>query len=223
MEFLDHSHAQAEAQSQSAEAARRRELAQAQELADVRQQRLEQQQRAARRLRQLIAGLSIVAVIAGLACVLAVIAHQRASQLASQASHSALQARSAEREARQAPGAERPRYLLSRSAPIASLAPTRLAAVEPLDVVRIDDPAFLVLTVLSPGPTLSDKERSLLGGARELADAHGGAVVALSMHDEAPLGSAGADRVLRQALSGLPSASSSSRSQRTRTERVSGA
>src|SRR5262249_26994515 len=55
--FLEASNAEVEAERQAREAARRRELEQAQELAESRKQRLVQQQREAKRLRKLIAGL----------------------------------------------------------------------------------------------------------------------------------------------------------------------
>jgi WD40 repeat protein len=80
--FLETSNAEAEAEQQAKEVARQRELAQAQELAESRKQRLIQQQRAAKRLRKLIAGLAVVAMIAGLACVAALIANQKANTLA---------------------------------------------------------------------------------------------------------------------------------------------
>src|SRR5262249_48833644 len=80
--FLETSNAEAEAERQAKEAARLRELAQAQELAESRKQRLIQQPRAAKRLRHLTAGLAVVAMIAGLACVAALIANQKANTLA---------------------------------------------------------------------------------------------------------------------------------------------
>src|SRR6185436_2671020 len=75
--FLDRSQADAAAEEHAREAARQRDLTQVQQLAEAQQQRLEQQQRAARKLRKLIAGLAAVALIAGAACVLALIANNR--------------------------------------------------------------------------------------------------------------------------------------------------
>src|SRR5262249_53575314 len=77
--FPETSNAEAEAEQQAREAARQRELEHAQELAESRKQRLEQQKRAAKRLRTMIAGLALVAVVAGVACVIALIANQRAN------------------------------------------------------------------------------------------------------------------------------------------------
>jgi WD40 repeat protein len=86
MAFLDASQQAHETEAQARETARRRELEQAQELAEVRQQRLKQQQLAARKLRFLIAGLAVVAAIAGLACFAALIANNKANELADIAS-----------------------------------------------------------------------------------------------------------------------------------------
>ena len=80
--FLEASQQASVAEEQSREAARQRELEQAQQLAEAQQLRLEQQQRAARRLRLMIVGLAAVALIAGLACVAALFANQRANTLA---------------------------------------------------------------------------------------------------------------------------------------------
>src|SRR5262249_2888952 len=79
MAFLAASREAGVAEEQAREAARRRELEQARQLAESQQLRLEQQQRAARKLRMMIAGLAVVAVIAGLACAVALIANQRAN------------------------------------------------------------------------------------------------------------------------------------------------
>src|SRR5215471_872805 len=80
--FLEASQQASVAEEEAREAARQRELEQAQELAESRKQRLMQQQRATRRLRKLLAGLAVVAVIAVLACVAALIANQKANTLA---------------------------------------------------------------------------------------------------------------------------------------------
>ena len=82
MEFLESSRQASVLEEQAREAARQHELEQAQELAEARQLRLEQQQRAAGKLRKLIGGLAVVAVIAGVACVFALIANQRANTFA---------------------------------------------------------------------------------------------------------------------------------------------
>jgi WD40 repeat protein len=95
---LETSNEEVEAERQAKEAARKRELAQAQELAESRKQRLIQQQRAARRLRKLIVGLAVVAVIAGLACVAALISNQRANKLADEARLNADKAKQSQQE-----------------------------------------------------------------------------------------------------------------------------
>jgi WD40 repeat protein/Flp pilus assembly protein TadD len=82
MAFLVESQRASVVEEQALEAARQRELAQAQELAEVQQLRLEQQQHAAGKLRKLIAGVAGVALIAGIACVLALAANDRARKLA---------------------------------------------------------------------------------------------------------------------------------------------
>src|SRR5262249_1830688 len=79
MAFLAASRQASVAEEQAREAARQRELEQARQLAEAQQLRLEQQKRAARRLRKLISGLAVVALIAGLACVAALIANQKAN------------------------------------------------------------------------------------------------------------------------------------------------
>lgn len=96
--FLEASNAEAQAERQAKEAARQRELEQARQLAEAQNLRLEQQQRAARRLRRLIAGLAVVAMIAGLACVAALIANQRANELADEARASATRAEQSRNE-----------------------------------------------------------------------------------------------------------------------------
>lgn len=100
--FLEASNAEAQAERQAKEAARQRELEQARQLAEAQQLRLEHQQRAARRLRKLIAGLAVVAVIAGLACVAALIANQRANELADEAQASAKRAEQSRHETAEA-------------------------------------------------------------------------------------------------------------------------
>ncbi|MFG1412259.1 electron transfer flavoprotein subunit alpha/FixB family protein [Xanthobacter sp. VTT E-85241] len=60
----------------------------------------------------------------------------------------------------------------------------------------IDDPAFLVLALAdAPGGHLSAQDRQLLGAARLLADAGGGAVLLLASLMPEDSGAAGADRV----------------------------
>ena len=85
MAFLETSQQASVAEEQSREATRQRELEQAQQLAEAQQLRLEQQHRSAGKLRKMIGGLAIVAVIAGLACVVALFANQRANRLAQDA------------------------------------------------------------------------------------------------------------------------------------------
>src|SRR5262245_35545173 len=96
--FLETSNAEVEAERQAKESARRRELEQAQELAESRKQRLIQQQRSARNLRKLIGGLAVVAVIAGVACIAALIANQRANSLADDARQNAERAEQSQQE-----------------------------------------------------------------------------------------------------------------------------
>jgi electron transfer flavoprotein alpha subunit len=66
------------------------------------------------------------------------------------------------------------------------------------ETVIIDDPAYWVLAVpdLADG-RLSVHDRAVLGAARRLADAGGGAVVAIAFGTAAELGVAGADRVMQ--------------------------
>jgi WD40 repeat protein/tetratricopeptide (TPR) repeat protein len=82
MEFLKASQEASLAEEQAREAARQRELEQARQLAEAQQLRLDHQQRAARRLRLMVAGLAVVALIAGVACVAALLANRRAIGLA---------------------------------------------------------------------------------------------------------------------------------------------
>jgi WD40 repeat protein/tetratricopeptide (TPR) repeat protein len=82
MGFLEASQQASVAEEQSREAARQRELEQAQQLAEAQQLRLEHQQRAARKLRLMIGGLAVVAIVAVLACVAALVSNKRANDLA---------------------------------------------------------------------------------------------------------------------------------------------
>jgi len=99
--FLESSSAEAEAERQAKEAVRQRELEQARQLAEAQHLRLEQQRRAAKRLRKLIAGLAVVALIAGLACAAALIANQKANTLADIARQNEEQARQNAQQAEQ--------------------------------------------------------------------------------------------------------------------------
>ncbi len=98
MDFLDASNADAQAELQAKEAAREHELEQAQQLAEARQLQLEQQQRSARKLRKLIASLAVVAVLAGFACVAALIANNNAHRLAKLADREAAKANQSQQE-----------------------------------------------------------------------------------------------------------------------------
>jgi WD40 repeat protein len=98
MGFLDRSSAATEAERQAKEAARRRELEQARELAEAQQLRLEQQKRSAGRLRKMLAGLAVVAVVAGLACVAALVANRRANTLAENARQNAQRAEQSQKD-----------------------------------------------------------------------------------------------------------------------------
>ena len=100
--FLDTSNADVEAEQQAKEAARQRELQQAQLLAEARQLQLEHQQRTAGKLRKLIAGVAGVALVAGIACVLALVANDRARKLAVVASSEKDKAELNAKEAEQA-------------------------------------------------------------------------------------------------------------------------
>jgi len=92
MAFLEASQQASAAEEQSREAARQRELEQAQQLAEAQQLRLEHQQRAARKLRMMIGGLAVVAIVAVLACVAALVANNHAKTLAGVASKEAAEA-----------------------------------------------------------------------------------------------------------------------------------
>jgi WD40 repeat protein len=100
MAFLAASRQASVAEEQAREAGRQHELEQARQLAEAQQLRLEQQRRSARKLRQMIAGLAAVAVIAVLACGAALLARNEASRLADVAEHQAVQARQNEDKAR---------------------------------------------------------------------------------------------------------------------------
>lgn len=99
--FLETSQRASVAEDQAHEAARQRELEQAQQLAEVQQLRLEQQQRSAKNLRKLIGGLAVVAAIAGVACVIALFANQRANRLAAAARQNEEQAKQSAQRAEQ--------------------------------------------------------------------------------------------------------------------------
>ena len=94
--FLEASHAEVEAEEQARESSRQRELDQARQLAEAQQLRLEHQQRAARKLHKMIAGLAAVAVVAGLAFVAALVNNRRANTLAEAAKRNEAQARKSE-------------------------------------------------------------------------------------------------------------------------------
>lgn len=82
-------------------------------------------------------------------------------------------------------------------------APERGDAGSGPETVIIDNPAYWVLAVTDPGNgTLSGHDRVVLGAARELADAGGGAVVAVTFAAATDLDTAGADRVLAVAAGG---------------------
>jgi len=97
------------------------------------------------------------------------------------------------------PGAARRR--LDRAQRVAHTALTALPiepTVQPSPrLAVIDEPAFLVAVVPDlPGGRLTAHDRQLLGAARILADAGGGAVLAVADGVTDDLGQAGADRVL---------------------------
>ncbi|MFG1464755.1 electron transfer flavoprotein subunit alpha/FixB family protein [Xanthobacter sp. DSM 24535] len=101
-------------------------------------------------------------------------------------------------------GGARPRFDLSLLAqgllPPARALEAQSTAPEPApqapQVRIIDDPAFLVLALAdAPGGHLSAQDRQVLGAARLLADAGGGAVLLLASLMPEDAGAAGADRV----------------------------
>ncbi|GAB4067216.1 electron transfer flavoprotein subunit alpha/FixB family protein [Ancylobacter sonchi] len=103
-----------------------------------------------------------------------------------------------EAEAARVPGAARLR--LDRSGRVAgTLAPPPIAA-EPIaaPTIRIiEAPAFLIAVVPdAPGGRLTPLDRQLLGAARLLSDAGGGAVLVLSFGAVDGLGAAGVDRTV---------------------------
>ena len=85
----------------------------------------------------------------------------------------------------------------TQRAPVLAIAPER-QVVETVPQIRvIAEPAFLVAVVPdAPGGRLTPHDRQLLGAARVLADAGGGAVLAIVPDAVEGLGAAGADRVL---------------------------
>jgi electron transfer flavoprotein alpha subunit len=102
-------------------------------------------------------------------------------------------------EQRQAtvPGAARLRLDRSQRTPIAVAAPERQVVEAAPQLRIIAQPAFLVAAVPdAPAGRLTPHDRQLLGAARVLADAGGGAVVAVSFGTIEGLGAAGADRAL---------------------------
>ncbi len=102
-------------------------------------------------------------------------------------------------EQRQAtvPGTARLRLDRTQRTPVIAIAPER-PVVETAPQIRIiAEPAFLVAAVPdAPGGRLTPHDRQLLGAARLLADAGGGAVLAIVPDVVEGLGAAGADRVL---------------------------
>ncbi|QFR33272.1 electron transfer flavoprotein subunit alpha/FixB family protein [Ancylobacter sp. TS-1] len=103
------------------------------------------------------------------------------------------------------PGTLRRRLDRAQRAPAASAAPPALAA--PADAAPrlrvIAQPAYLVALVPdAPGGRLTPHDRQLFGAARLLADADGGAVLALVDLATDELAGAGADRVLTLPVAG---------------------
>jgi electron transfer flavoprotein alpha subunit len=102
-------------------------------------------------------------------------------------------------EQRQAtvPGTARLRLDRSQRAPVLAIAPER-PVVETAPQIRIiAEPSFLVAVVPdAPGGRLTPHDRQLLGAARLLADAGGGAVLAIVPDAVEGLAAASADRVL---------------------------
>ena len=93
------------AEEEALEAAWQRELEQAHQLAEAQKLRLELQQRSASKLRKLIGGLAVVALIAGVSCIAALGFNKKANSLAVVAQENALQAER-EREVAQQSAAE---------------------------------------------------------------------------------------------------------------------
>ncbi|MGO9914035.1 MAG: NACHT and WD repeat domain-containing protein [Isosphaeraceae bacterium] len=100
MAFLEASRQASALEEEAREAARQRELDQARQLAEAQRLRLDQQQRAARRLRLMIAGLAAVALLACVACAAALFANQRAITLAVTARQNEEKARQNEQQAK---------------------------------------------------------------------------------------------------------------------------
>ncbi|WP_428031188.1 electron transfer flavoprotein subunit alpha/FixB family protein [Ancylobacter sp.] len=102
------------------------------------------------------------------------------------------------------PGALRRRLDRAQRIAVALAAPVPAAPVETAPTLRvIADPAFLVAVVPdAPGGRLSAHDRQLFGAARLLADAGGGAVIALVEQPGDELAMAGADRVLALPVAG---------------------
>lgn len=102
------------------------------------------------------------------------------------------------------PGTARRR--LDRTQRVAGTAVSQATAPAPeaAPTVRIiAEPAYLVAVVPdAPGGRLTPHDRQLLGAARLLADAGGGAVLVLAEADASELGAAGADRVLALPVAG---------------------
>lgn len=113
-----------------------------------------------------------------------------------------------EAEAARVAGAARLRLdRAGRSAPVARAA--EMAAMAAPTVRLVEDPAFLVAVVPdAPGGRLTPLDRQLIGAARSLADAGGGAVLVVTFGAVEGLGAAGADRgvALSEAAGGDPSA-----------------
>lgn len=104
----------------------------------------------------------------------------------------------AEQRLAQVAGLARLRLDRSQRAPVMVAAAVERPVVEAAPQLRIiDEPAFLVAAVPdAPGGRLAPHDRQLLGAARLLAEAGGGAVVAIVFGAVEGLGTAGADRVL---------------------------
>lgn len=128
MAFLAASQQAVVAEEQAREAARQHELEQARQLAEAQQLRLEQQKRAARKLRKMIGGLAAVAVIAGLACVAALVARNEAGRLAQVAEQQADHARQNEERANE--NAQRAEQSQKETAGALALAKTQKTKAE---------------------------------------------------------------------------------------------
>lgn len=104
----------------------------------------------------------------------------------------------AEQRLAQVAGLARLRLDRSQRVPVMVVAATERTVVAAAPQLRIiEEPAFLVAAVPdAPGGRLTPHDRQLLGAARLLADAGGGAVVAIVFGTVEGLGAAGADRVL---------------------------